>query len=316
MLYLRDTCLTLTSLVQAHPPAAALLLQGGGELVEALGAVHDRLLPAVHRTARGVAAAELQRLLPLLRAACHVELAAERLAQLLLLHCYVAPAAPTGGSSSGAGSSSAGGAGGSAVARGEALLHALMLLGHHEEEGGSGGPGGGLGGGSLSLGAALAERLGLGGSIQAALQTGTLSLDDAQADYVAALLSVPSLAEAPGPQLPGAAARAAAAAAKLAPAGSSQVAEQAVDLALLRSQIQQASVVESSMPAADLLAGCRGACMRACMHACDAVRSALVGCNARCSSRMGNHELFAFNTPPTCHPDPNTMQHSGQGPAP
>ena len=83
MAYLRDTCLTLASLVQAHPPAAALLLQQGPELLEALGAVHDRLLPAVKRAARG---AEGDRLLPLLRPACHAELAAERLAQLLLLH--------------------------------------------------------------------------------------------------------------------------------------------------------------------------------------------------------------------------------------
>lgn len=232
MSYLRDTCLTLASLVQAHPPAAGLLLQQGPELIEGLGAVHDTLLPAVLKAAR----AGGDTLAPLLRQASHVQLAAERLAQKLLLYCYVAPPAPSTGASA-AGSSSSGGAGGSAVARGEALLHALMLLGHQEEEA-SGAAAGGTG--SCDLAQALALRLGLGGSIEAALQTGSLSLDDAQADYVAALLGVPSLAEAPGPPLPGGAARAAAAEAKLAPGGGA--AEQAaMDLEQLRSQIRQAS---------------------------------------------------------------------------
>ena len=241
--YLRDTCLTLASLVQAHPPAAALLLQQGPELLEALGVVHDRLLPAVKRAARG---AEGDRLLPLLRPACHAELAAERLAQLLLLHGYVTPPASGAAGSSGAGSSSSGGAGGSAVARGEALLHALMVLGHREEEAGADGAGGGIDG--LGLGSALAQRLGLGGSIQAAQQLGTLSLDDAQSDYVAALLGVPSLAEAPGPQLPGAAAREAAAAAALAPSRAGGEAP-ALDLALLRAQIQQVWAGPPAAPA-------------------------------------------------------------------
>ena len=229
--YLRDTCLTLASLVQAHPPAAGLLLQQGPELIEGLGAVHDKLLPAVLKAAR----AGGDSLVPLLRQASHVQLAAERLAQQLLLYCYVSPPPP--GSGSAAGSSSSGGVGGSAVARGEALLHALMLLGHQEEEA-SGAAAGGVG--SWDLAQALAQRLGLGGSIEAALQTGSLSLDDAQADYVAALLGVPSLAEAPGPLLPGGAARVAAAEAKLA-AGGGRAEQAAMDLEQLRSQIRQAS---------------------------------------------------------------------------
>lgn len=232
MAYLRDTCLTLASLVQAHPPAAGLLLQQGPDLIEGLGAVHDKLLPAVHKAAR----AGGDTLAPLLRQACHVQLAAERLAQQLLLLCYVSPPAAAGGSgASGAGSSSSGGAGGSAVARGEALLHALMLLGHQEEEAG-GAAAGGVG--SWDLAQALAQRLGLGGSIEAALQAGSVSLDDAQADYVAALLGVPSLAEAPGPMLPGGAARAAAAEARLA-AGGGRADEAALDLEQLRAQIRQ-----------------------------------------------------------------------------
>jgi hypothetical protein len=238
--------------VQAHPSAAALLLQQGPGLIEALGAVHDQLLPAVHRVARGGASGSgtSPQLLLLLRQACHVELGSERLAQLLLLHCYVQPAAGSaagGGSSSssGAGSSKAGGSGGSTVARGEALLQALMLLGHREEESAAGGGSGGAAGGGLSLGQALAQRLGLGGSIQAALVGGSLSLDEAQADYVAALLDLSSLAAAPGPPVPGAAAAAAAAEARLA-AGSSQAAP-TLDTALLKSKIQQASSVQLTL---------------------------------------------------------------------
>jgi hypothetical protein len=143
-------------------------------------------------------------LLGLLRRACHVELASERLTQLLLLHAYIQPPSD-GSSSSAAGSSASGSSGGSAVARGEALLQALMLLGHREQEGGMGAGSSGTGGagGGLSLGQALAQRFGLGGSIEAAQLSGVLCLDEAQADYVAALLGVRSLAEAPGPPVPG-----------------------------------------------------------------------------------------------------------------
>ena len=233
----------MASLAAAHPPAAALLLRQGPDLIEALGAVHNQLLPAVHRVARssggggggGEDAVQTAALLRLLRQACHVELASERLTQLLLLHCYVTPAGDATGSSSsgGAGSSSAGSSGGSAVARGEALLHALMLLGHREEESGAGS-------GGLSLGQALSHRLGLGGSILAALRTGALSLDDAQADYIAALLGVASLEEAPGPPLPGSRSGGAARSTGGGGGGGGAAAQQqGMDMALLKSQIQQ-----------------------------------------------------------------------------
>ncbi len=252
--YLRDTCLTLAALLQAHPPAAALLLQQGPALLEALGAVHDQLLPAVHRLARGFGGGASagageggsQHALLLLaqRQAWHVELVSERLAQLLLLHGYIQPPVEAdssgSGSSGGAGSSRAGTAGGSAVARGEALLQALMVLGHREEEAGMGGSRSGADGGP-SLGEALAQRLGLGGSVQAALLTGALILDDAQADYVAALLGVSSLEEAPGPPL-GGSGKHAGSAAGVAGAGVSGSQASGLDLAQLKSKIQQASL--------------------------------------------------------------------------
>jgi hypothetical protein len=114
-----------------------------------------------------------------------------------------------------------------------------MLLGHRETEAGLGGgaDGAGAAGGGLSLAHALAQRFGLGGSIEAARLEGALSLDDAQADYVAALLGVSSLEEAPGPPLPGGSS--AAAANGLASGRAKQDPE--ADLAALKSQVQQAS---------------------------------------------------------------------------
>lgn len=262
--YLRDTCLTLAALLQAHPPAAALLLQQGPGLIEALGAVHDQLLPAVHRLARsaGGGGSQPAALLLALRQACHVELACERLAQLLLLHGYIQPPeGAVGAGSSSAGSSRAGAAGGSAVDRGEALLQALMLLGHQEEEAGARGAPGGADGGP-SLAEALAQRLGLGGSVQAALQTDALSLDDAQADYVAALLGVSSLEEAPGPPLDGGSGsggKRTGSAAGAAGAGVSGSQASGLDLAQLKSKIQQArlrGVVWKNMPLARHRAAC------------------------------------------------------------
>lgn len=196
VLYLRDACLTLCALVRARPAAAGALLADGPGLIEALGAVHDQLLPAA-ATALGPRPAAA----PLL-ALCHqVELGAERLVQLLILHGYldeVAAAGAGAGSSVATASSSSGSSShGAAVARGEALLHAVMAMGHREEASGTAGSG-------LGLGPALAERYGLGSSIEAALHAGRISLDEAQLDYLAALLDVASLVAAPGPA-PGAA---------------------------------------------------------------------------------------------------------------
>lgn len=301
--YLRDTCLTLAALLQAHPPAAALLLQQGPALVEALGAVHDQLLPAVHKLARSSGACGDEGgprhalLMLMLRQACHVELASERLAQLLLLHAYIQPTDEAGGGSGTAGSSRAGAGGGSAVARGEALLQALMVLGHREEEAGAGGSCGGATGG-LPLAEALAQRLGLGGSVQAALQTGALSLDDAQADYVAALLGVSSLDEAPGPPLVSGAKRVGSTAGVLG-AGSSGSRASGLDLAQLKSKIQQVRLAAPFMKLA-LVLHCRATCCLACP------RSTSVGsAKANPPLQLPSRPLSFACTLPPFHPVPS-----------
>lgn len=188
--YLRDSCLTLCALLRAAPSAAPALLRRGPSLVEALGAVHDQLLPKAEATAAagggGVPAVRDE----LHRRCRHVEVACERAVELLLVQGFLEASAGQGGGSGGeAGSSRSGG--GSAVARGEALLGAVMLLGHREGEA--------AGSGGASLAPALAQRHFLAARIQAAQSSGAVALDDAQADYLAALMDVPSLGEAPAP---------------------------------------------------------------------------------------------------------------------
>ena len=268
--YLRDTCLTLCAFLRARPAAAPLLLSSGPGLVEAMGAVHDQLLPAVQSAlgARPAAA-------PLLALCRQVELASERLTHLLLLHSCVDAQAGNGAGASGAagGSSSSGSSKGGAgspvaVARGEALLRAVMALGHREEESSSGG-----GAGSLALGHALAERFGLGGSIEAALHQGLLWLDEAQLDYLAALLGLGSLAAAPSSVPGGADGGIASHAGRQANSvgGSCGGVGAVVDVALLLSQIQQ---VQDLLP--DYGAGFVAACLEALGDSPEQVLDALL----------------------------------------
>ena len=125
-----------------------------------------------------------------------MELASESLAQLLLIHGYLDPAAQPSCDDA-PGPSSAGGATGSPTDRGEALLQAVMQLGHREDEGAAPGAQNGVPWAGLNLGLALAERFGLAGRVEAAVRSGYVSLDEAQSDYLAALLGVPSLNAAP-----------------------------------------------------------------------------------------------------------------------
>jgi activating signal cointegrator complex subunit 2 len=212
--YLRDACLTLCALLRAHPPCAGALLRHGASLIEALGAVHDQLVPSVHSlcvnvsvAARGEGTpdnAPLHALKAQIARKCnHLELATARAVELLLVHAYleqnkvrssrsiVAPSnvQAAGGSSFPSSQKYASGA----VHRGEALLNALTMLGHRESGGDEHRSAG------LALGPALAQRHGFAGRVRAAVADGILALDDAQMYYVAALLDVASLGAAPAP---------------------------------------------------------------------------------------------------------------------
>lgn len=188
--YLRDVCATLCALVRVHPPAAAALLTNGPALIEAFGGVHDAAVPDAQRAA---ANGSTPLHAALLRCTLHVEVACERAVDMLIVNGYLSDTPSCGGSSStGAGSSS--GVTVEAVAKGEALLSALTLLGHRD---GSQHAHNGVVVGGLALGPALAQRHGLAGSIQMAKQRMIVALDEAQEDYLAALMDVASLAEAP-----------------------------------------------------------------------------------------------------------------------
>jgi len=157
--------------------------------------VHDQLIPAVESVVAAVGEKEsdcpdLDR-----RRIMHIELACERSVDLLVVHGYLSGSSE-GGFGSGAGSSS--GISSASIGQGESLLKALTLLGHRA----------GLQGthhhwtdksmgGGLALGPALSQRHGLAGSIQSAIDCGAVVLDEAQTDYIAAVLGVSSLAEAP-----------------------------------------------------------------------------------------------------------------------
>ena len=188
----------------------------------------------------------------LYRYCLHMEVACERAVVLLLTHAYLEPAeapAQRSGHSRGAASgqhSSSGSAPGAAqlnpAERGEALLNAVMLLGHREEE--ARGPGGfateaGSALGALPLAQALPLRHGVGGAVETALLCRAVALDEAQCAYLAALLGLASLVEAPAP-LP--AGRAGAAAQR----GGAADAASGVDSAVLASQISQ--VGDSTQP--------------------------------------------------------------------
>lgn len=242
--------------------------------MEGLAALHDSLLPAVARLAAAVpgggnggdggqdaAMAGAQ-----LYAWCiHIELASEKAVQLLLTHAYLERGSGSrgGGGSGSGGAAAAGLAGGSMgpTERGEGLLNCIMVLGHREEEGSSSG-GGGSGGqqspGSQPLARALAERHGLGGLVEVAMLEGTVGLDEAQAAYLAALLGVASLAEAPAPAphpagahraVGGSGSGAAGGAAGGAPSGGGGG---GVDSAVLASQISQVGG-DASFPSCDVL---------------------------------------------------------------
>ncbi|KAH7616547.1 hypothetical protein Ndes2526B_g08636 [Nannochloris sp. 'desiccata'] len=219
--YAKDACLSLCALLKVHPLAAGLFLKDTScqQLIEALGAVHDQLLPILENIAfSGLGRSKEQSSIHanIARICLQVEIASEVAVVELLTHAYLDASIEdiTGGSSSsssGAGGNGFSGPGSSStkpgklpnptsIRRGEALLHAFTLLGHREG-GAIGGASGSRSvvssGGGISLGPALAQRHGIGGTIQKAVTAGIVALDEAQTDYIAALLDVSSLASAP-----------------------------------------------------------------------------------------------------------------------
>jgi activating signal cointegrator complex subunit 2 len=206
--YAKDACISLCALIEGYPPTAGLFLKNPScqQLIEALGAVHDELLPLVENIAstglgRGKEPSSIHA--NLATKCLQIEVASEAAVVGLIRNAYLDASIEdiTGGSSSsggGSGSSSKPSINPAAIQRGEALLHSFTLLGHREVNTAAAAAGaGGTGGGGLSLAPALTQRHGIGGTIQKAVMAGIVVLDEAQTDYIAALLDVSSLAAAP-----------------------------------------------------------------------------------------------------------------------
>eukprot|EP00873_Tetraselmis_striata_P000037 jgi/Tetstr1/420301/TSEL_011422.t1 len=164
--YLKDAAATLASLVGAHPPAAALLLpegEGGTEaaMLSLLARLHDQLLPGMAST--------MQAGSPEHAATLAAQSSLQCLAWVLLNERFLQaqPADPA-----------------AATAAGEQLL---TLLGGAAD-------GGTARGGGPGLLEALHAHWGAGGAVLEAAAAGSIALDDAQLDYLMALLAVPDAA--------------------------------------------------------------------------------------------------------------------------
>ena len=180
MVYLRDACLTLCCALAASEALRHLIVNTMclDRLLNALDDVHDELMPKLYfyvgraeealgdREGRGA----------LRQVCCELECAAGSAAGWLLSGILTLPI-----DEEDAGGSSSRGKTGASVQRGEMLLQALCMLKGREGVDCEAGPG---------LGNALAGRYGLGGRIGRAIDDGRLFLDEAQKEYMLALLGV------------------------------------------------------------------------------------------------------------------------------
>ena len=114
--YAKDACLSICALLRVYSPAALMLLLRGAQLIEALGAVHDHLLPRVD----SLAASTRNEVGVQLRKRCaQVEVSSEAAVVMLLRNAFLdSAAASAGGSGSSSSSSDAGGSGSSSSSSG------------------------------------------------------------------------------------------------------------------------------------------------------------------------------------------------------
>ena len=208
IVYLRDASLTICTLLSVYPRASECFLKYGPCLVESLGSLHDELIPKLlvkfSRQQHDAFSPEKKNIgfwrQRIEKVSLHVELATEKAVELLLVHAFMDSKSSwgceedTGGMGS---SSSSSISNRQSSARGEGLIHCLTVLGHREGQHTTMNRAN-----NMNLASALSHRHSLAGKIAMALQSKIITLDDAQADYIAALLDVPDLKAAPTP-LPG-----------------------------------------------------------------------------------------------------------------
>ncbi|KAL6771022.1 hypothetical protein ACKKBF_B33605 [Auxenochlorella protothecoides x Auxenochlorella symbiontica] len=204
---LRATLFALGALLPACPASTLRLLARQHDLLEAAAEVHDDLCPALaawlagQRTAHEASSASVAAasgVEALRAAAAHVELAAAALAARLLAMGPLADGGASAHDDGATGSSSGTCAvpGAASTAIGAEVVEALTACGAAQRDGAAPCAPGGR---APTLLEALAGRHGLPAALQAARSAGRLTLDDAQADYVAALLPRAWVAESKAP---------------------------------------------------------------------------------------------------------------------
>lgn len=159
--HIADTCLTLAAFVLGYPKAAQILLESSAVLLEALALVHDDFIPKA--AAHGVTATQAH------------SLACQRLVYILITHGIMANASYEGTGSSSVGTSLS-------VSKGELLLQSLLLLTS------SAPPQHDASVDTETLVQSLVMRHKLKIAIENAIQQGTIVLDEAQLEYMTALL--------------------------------------------------------------------------------------------------------------------------------
>ena len=173
VLYLRDSCMTLCCVVYAVPDLALLMLGDDFYLVEALGRVHDYLIPRYFGFLKAVGEYAVEPDLP--RVCADLEISSEKAVSLLLeSFCNSSDKdVPVAGGSSGADERS--------LKQGEGLLHCLTLLQGRDQEG-------------IGLGASMVQALILRhkfyDKLKHAMDNLVIQFDEVQKDYLAALLGV------------------------------------------------------------------------------------------------------------------------------
>lgn len=185
VMYLRDACLTLCCALGASGSLRHLIMAMGclDRLINALDEVHDELMPKLYfyvgqvEEGRG----DRDREGSFRQHCCELECAAGSAASWLLSGLTTMPI-----EEGEAGGSSSRGTTGASIQRGEMLLQALCMLKGRDGIDCEAGPG---------LANALGCRYGLAGRVGRAIDDGHLFVDDAQREYMLALLGVEDFAD-------------------------------------------------------------------------------------------------------------------------
>jgi hypothetical protein len=180
VLYLRDCCFSLCCLLGASTDVRMSVACHCLDLLQSLDQIYDHLIPKMYFFLKDVRTSKETKLV---QATCELECAAGKAADWFV-DGYLQYQEEEEAGGSGAGGSS--GISESSIRQGEMLMHALSVLNGREGLDGEAGDG---------LGRTLAVSHHLTQRIQSALQSSIIFLDDAQKEYIDAILGVSNIDE-------------------------------------------------------------------------------------------------------------------------